>query len=54
MHGFHAKDKSGPVCRHHDRYWNAISADQFGEQTAIKLSKGALKAMSHSGELVNE
>ena len=25
------------VCRHHPGYWNAVSADQFGEQTAIKI-----------------
>ncbi len=42
------------VCRHHDGYWNAVSADQFGEQTAIKIGKGALKGMSLSAELVSE
>ena len=28
------------VCRHHEGYWNAVSGDQFGEQTAIKIGKG--------------
>ena len=32
------------VCRHHDGYWNAVSSDQFGEQTAIRIGKGRLKA----------
>ena len=31
------------VCRHHEGYWNAVSGDQFGEQTAIRMGKGALK-----------
>ena len=30
------------VCRHHDGYWNAVSADQFGKQTAIKIGEGSL------------
>lgn len=42
------------VCRHHDGYWNAVSADQFGEQTAIKVGKGALKGISLSPDLVAE
>ena len=42
------------VCRHHDGYWNAVSADQFGEQTAIKIGKGALKGTTLSAELVSE
>ena len=42
------------VCRHHDGYWNAVSADQFGEQTAIRIGKGALKGMTLSAELVCE
>ncbi len=33
---------------------NAVSADQFGEQTAITIGKGALKGMSLSAELVSE
>ena len=42
------------VCRHHERYWNAVSGDQFGEQTAIRMGKGALKGMTLSPELVCE
>ncbi len=42
------------ICRHHDGYWNAVSAYQFGEQTAINICKGALKSMSLSAELVSE
>ena len=33
------EDKVDLVCGHHDGYWNAVSADQFGEQTAIKLAR---------------
>ena len=46
--------KTDIVCRHHDGYWNAVSADQFGEQTAIKIGKGALKGTTLSAELVAE
>jgi hypothetical protein len=42
------------VCRHHEGYWNAVSGDQFGEQTAIKIGKGALKGMTLSPEFVAE
>ena len=42
------------ICRHHEGYWNAVSGDQFGEQTAIKIGKGALKGMTLSPELVCE
>ena len=42
------------VCRHHPGYWNAVSADQFGEQTAIKIGKGGLKGMTLAAELVSE
>ncbi|MCG7883058.1 MAG: hypothetical protein JAY96_15870 [Candidatus Thiodiazotropha endolucinida] len=42
------------VCRHQDGYWNAVSADQFGEQTAIRIGKGALKGMTLSADLVSE
>lgn len=42
------------VCRHQEGYWNAVSADQFGEQTAMKIGKGALKGMTLSSELVSE
>ena len=42
------------VCRHNPGYWNAVSADQFGEQTAIKIGKGGLKGMTLAAELVSE
>ncbi len=42
------------VCQHLEWYWNAVSADQFGEQTAIKICKGVLKGMSLSADLVSE
>ena len=32
------------VCRHEAGSWNAVSADQFGEQTAIKIGKGDLSS----------
>ena len=54
MRALDAKSKEDLVCRHHDGYWNAVSADQFGEQTAIKIGKGALKGMTLSSELVSE
>jgi len=31
-----------------------VSADQFGEQTAIKMGKGSLRGMTLSPELVSE
>ena len=48
------EDKVDLVCRHHDGYWNAVSTDQFGEQTAIKIGKGSLKGMTLYAELVSE
>lgn len=42
------------VCRHNEGCWNAVSGDQFGEQTAIKIGKGGLKGMTLSPELVTE
>ena len=36
------------VCRHMACSWNAVSADQFGEQTAIKIGKGGLKGITLS------
>ena len=54
MQELHAEDRVDLVCRHHDGYWNAVSADQFGEQTAIKIGKGALKGMTLSADLVSE
>ena len=50
----HAEAKVDLVCRHHPGHWNAVSADQFGEQTAIKIGKGGLKGMTLSAELVSE
>ena len=42
------------VCRHKAGSWNAVSADQFGEQTAIKIGKGVLKGITLSPEQVAE
>ena len=47
-------DSGAHVCQHHDGYWNSVSSDQFGEQTAIKTGKGGLKGMTLSNELVTE
>ena len=30
------------VCRYRQGSWNAVSSDQFGEQTAIKIGKGGI------------
>ena len=49
-----SESKADIVCRQHNGYWNAVSADQFGEQTAIKIGKGAQKGMTLSPELVSE
>ena len=50
----HAEDNVDIVCRHEDGYWNAVSSDQFGEQTAIRIGNGALKGMTLSADLVSE
>ena len=50
----HADDNVDIVCRHQDGYWNAVSSDQFGEQSAIRIGKGALKGMTLSADLVSE
>ena len=42
------------VCRHHEEYWNAVSGDQFGGQTAIRMGNGALKGTTLSPEVVCE
>jgi hypothetical protein len=42
------------VCRHKAGSWNAVSADQFGEQTAIKIGKGGLKGITLSPTQVAE
>ena len=47
------EDKVDLACRHHDGYWNAVSAEQFVEQTAIKIGKGALKGMTLFADLVS-
>ena len=47
--------KSGAfVCRHQPGHWNAVSGDQFGEQTAIKTGKASLKGATLQPELVSE
>ena len=40
------------VCRHKAGSWNAVSADQFGEQTAIKIGKGGPKGITLSSTQV--
>ena len=42
------------VCRHQEGVWNAVLADQFGEQTYIRYgtSKGGLVGMTLSAEQV--
>ena len=42
------------VCRHKAGSWNSVSADQFGEQTAIKIGKGGLKGITLSPTQVAE
>ena len=36
------------LCRHHAGYRNAVSADLFVEQTAIKMGKDALRGGTKS------
>ena len=54
LRALHAEDMVDLLCRHHDGYWNAVSADQFGEHIAIRIGKGALKGMTLSADLVSE
>ena len=54
MRALDTEGKVDLVCRHHAGYWNAVSADQFGEQTAIKMGKGSLRGMTLSPELISE
>ena len=42
------------VCWHKAGSWNAVSADQFGEQTAIKIGKGGLNGITLSSTQVAE
>ena len=49
-----SESKADTVCWHHNGYWDAVSADQFGEQTAIKIGTGALKGMTLSPELISK
>ena len=42
------------VCRRKAGSWNAVSADQFGEQTAIKIGNGGLTCIRLSQEQVAE
>ena len=41
------------VCRHQDGFWNSVSSDQFGEQTAVRYGKGGLKGLTLSPEKVS-
>ena len=50
----HPEDNVDLVCRHQDEYWNAVSSEQFGEQTAIRIGKGRLKGITLSADLVSE
>ncbi len=54
MCALHEKANVDIVCQHHDGYWKALSANQFGKQTVIKIGKGAQKGTSLSAELVSE
>jgi len=42
------------VCRHKAGSWNAVSVDQFREQTPIKIGKGGLKGIMLSSTQVAE
>ena len=42
------------VCRHRQGCWNAVSSDQFGEQTAIKIGKGGLTGITLDQKTVTE
>ena len=42
------------VCRHKAGSWNAVSDDQFGEQTAIKIGIDGLKDITLSPEQLAE
>ena len=42
------------VCWHKACSWNAVSADQFGEQTAITIGKGGLNGITLSSKQVAE
>ena len=53
MHTLEDTAKVDLVCRH-SAGWNAVSADQFGEQTAIRIGKGGLKGITLSADLVSE
>ena len=54
-HALNALDaKSNHVFWHNDEYWNTVSADQFGEKTAVKIGKVAFKSRILSAELVYE
>ena len=50
----HAEDNVALVCSHQDGYWNTVSSDQFGEQTAIRIGKGAFKGMTLCVDLISE
>ena len=42
------------VCEHRQGGWNAVSSDQFGEQTAIKVGKGGFKEITLEQKTVTE
>ena len=42
------------VCLHQKGHWNAVSSDQFGEQTAIKTGKASLRGVTLQPETVAE
>ena len=42
------------VCRHKAGSWDAVSADQIGQQTVIKIGKGGLKGIKLSSTQVAE
>ena len=39
----HAENNVDIACRHQNGFWNAVSSDQFGEQTAIHWQGGVKK-----------
>ena len=42
------------VCRHKSGSWNAVSVNQFGEQTAMTIGKGGLNGITLSPKQVAE
>ena len=52
MHSYVDTDKA--ACRHRQGSWDAVSSDQFGEHTAIKIGKGGLKGITFDRKTVTE